>query len=68
MGVIPATGTEVSLGKIARAYGVIGSYPPSAGTNLDLNADLGPELSIPASSSTDMSEDFGGQTTPNDYP
>lgn len=68
MGIIPATGTEVSLGKIAKAYGIIGTYPPSAGANLDLNADLGPELSIPGGSQTDMSEDFGGQTTPNDYP
>lgn len=68
MGIIPATGTEVSLGKIAKAYGIIGTYPPAAGANLDLNADLGPELSIPGGSQTDMSEDFGGQTTPNDYP
>ena len=71
MGVLPATGTEISLGKIAKAYGIIGSYPPSAGANLELNTVAqDPEVvtPVPNDSETNMSEDFGGQITPEDYP
>lgn len=81
MGLIPATGTEIAMGKVYRAFGLSASYPPAAGTDIGLNSDLGanrnppyafgtPESSsaIPAGEETSLSEDFGGLTTPQDYP
>ncbi len=81
MGTLPATGQEISIGKIARAFGLEASYPPSGGSNIGLNSTLGvnrepPQASgttaqqtaIPANSTTKESEDFGGLDTPNNYP
>lgn len=63
MGLIPATGTEITMGRVGQAYGL-----GTAGTvELGLNSDLGPQLSVPVSSSTPLSSTFGGQTTPNTY-
>lgn len=68
MGILPATGTEISMGKVAVAYGIHGGYPPPAGSNIRLSGTLGPEIGITSGSETSFSEDFGGKTTPNDYP
>jgi len=76
MGTIPATGTEVSMGRISRALGTTNSYPPAAGSNIKLNGVLGAFRSlanhptvgdIPSGSETKESEDFGGLDTPNTY-
>lgn len=75
MGVIPATGTEVSMGRISRALGLTGAYPPPAGSNIKLNGTLGINRSlattnisnIVSGSSTEESGDFGGLDTPNTY-
>ena len=75
MGVIPATGTEVSMGRISRALGLTGAYPPPAGSNIKLNGTLGINRSlattnisnIASGSSTEESGDFGGLDTPNTY-
>ena len=40
MGIIPATGTEISMGRISRALGTTSAYPPSAGTDIKLNGTL----------------------------
>jgi hypothetical protein len=75
MGLIPATGSEISMGKVASALGLITGSGNAAGTNLGLNASLGtgrnrattPISSISSGSQTKESEDFGGLTTPYDY-
>lgn len=66
MGLIPATGTEISMGKVGEAFGL-----GNVGTvTLGLNANLGPESESPpgAGAETPLSAEFGGQTTPNPYP
>lgn len=75
MGIIPATGTEISMGRISRALGTTSAYPPPAGTNIKLNGTLGINRSnattnisdIVSGSSTEESSDFGGLDTPNTY-
>ena len=75
MGVIPATGTDISMGRISRARGTTSAYPPPAGTNIKLNGTLGINRSnattnisdIVSGSSTEESSDFGGLDTPNTY-
>jgi len=63
MGLIPATGSEITMGRVGQAYGL-----GAAGTvQLGLSGDLGPQLSVPVSSSIPLSSTFGGQTTPNTY-
>lgn len=75
MGLIPATGSEISMGRISRALGLTGTYPPADGTNVGLNATLGTGrnraitdiASIPSGSQTLESTDFGGLDTPSEY-
>ena len=75
MGVIPATGTEISMGRISRALGTTSAYPPPAGADIKLNGTLGINRSnaitnisdIVSGSSTEESGDFGGLDTPNTY-
>jgi hypothetical protein len=81
MGILPATGTEIAMGKVYRAFGLSAGYPPAAGTNIGLNSTLGAnrqppqatgtiaqQTPIPSGNETKLSEDFGGLTTPEDYP
>lgn len=81
MGLIPATGTEIAMGKVYRAFGLSAGYPPADGTNIGLNATLGANREPPQASGTpaqqtaiaggvetQLSEDFGGLTTPETYP
>jgi hypothetical protein len=70
MGIIPATGTEISMGRVGQAYGL-----GAPGTvSLSLRSTLaqavnnfGDESPINLSGSVGLSVDFGGRTTPNDY-
>lgn len=81
MGLLPATGTEIAMGKVYRAFGLTASYPPAANTDIGLNSTLGAnreppqafgtpaqQTAIPSGDETSLSEDFGGLTTPEDYP
>ncbi len=76
MGQIPATGNEISMGKISRALGLSVKYPPDASSNIKLNLTLGvnrsnaisPVDDIPSESKTEESKDFGGLETPEEYP
>lgn len=72
MGVTPNTGTEISIGKVYGAFGLI----PAPGSNIGLNSTLGvnrqpPQASgvaaISANTETDLSTDMGGLDTPNVY-
>jgi hypothetical protein len=73
MGQLPATGTEISMGRISQALGLTGA--PTAGSNIGLNATLGTGRnrattvisSIASGSRTDESASFGGLTSPNNY-
>lgn len=75
MGVIPATGSEVSMGRISRALGTTSTYPPPANNSIALNGTLGINRSnavtnisdIVSGSRTEESGDFGGLDTPNNY-
>lgn len=76
MGILPATGTEISMGRIAKALGLASAYPPTGGDqNIGLNARLGTGrnrslsgvASISSGSQTRESTDFGGLSTPFDY-
>jgi hypothetical protein len=72
MGITPNTGTEISIGKVYSAFGLI----PVPGSNIGLNSTLGvnrqpPQASgvaaIPSGAETDLSADMGGLDTPNVY-
>tara|TARA_R110000803_G_scaffold159781_1_gene223846 strand:+ start:161 stop:388 length:228 start_codon:yes stop_codon:yes gene_type:complete len=75
MGIIPSTGTEISMGRISRALGTTSAYPPPVGTDIKLNGTLGINRSLAnttipniiSGSSTEESSDFGGLDTPNTY-
>jgi hypothetical protein len=58
MGIIPATGTAIQMGRVRNAYGLSGAAR--------LRADLGAQIGI-TSGQIRLSTDFGGRTTPNDY-
>lgn len=82
MGLIPATGSEIAMGKVYRAFGLSAGYPPADGTNIGLNntpsgggtsigqnRDLGlDQTKVTIGAETRLSVDFGGITTPQDYP
>ena len=82
MGLLPATGTEIAMGKVYRAFGLTASYPPAATpTGIGLNNTLGAnreppqafgtpaqQTAIPSGDETKLSEDFRVLTTPEDYP
>jgi hypothetical protein len=75
MGLLPATGTEISLGRMGAALGV----SATATSQTALNAQVGTGRNrgtsgtsiavsgIASGSATQESTDFGGLTTPNTY-
>ena len=58
MGLIPATGTEIQMGRVRNAYGLSGAAR--------LRTDLGNQIGI-TTGQIRLSTDFGGRTTPFDY-
>lgn len=72
MGLIPATGSEISMGKIGNAYalGAAGTtLLRENGTGIGQNTkSLGLQIAIATgTTSVRLSIDFGGRTTPNTY-
>ena len=66
MGTLPATGTEISMGAVYRAYT---NNVPSAGDNIALNFRLAADeagIKLEGEETT-FSEDFGGLDTPYTY-
>ncbi len=67
MGVLPATGTEISMGRTGRAYNNVapGSQSVSFGdtATMKLNAQIGRG----ATTTTAFSSVFGGRSTPFTY-
>ena len=60
MGVIPATGTEISMGRISRALGTTSAYPPPASSDIKLNGTLGINRS---NATTNISDIVSGSST-----
>lgn len=58
MGLIPATGSEITMGRVRNAYGLSGQVA--------LRANLGAQIGI-TTGQIRLSTDFGGRTTPNTY-
>lgn len=58
MGIIPATGSEIAMGRVRNAYGLSGQ--------VTLRGNLGAQIGI-TTGQIRLSIDFGGRTTPNDY-
>jgi hypothetical protein len=82
MGLIPATGSEIAMGKVYRAFGLSAGYPPAANTNIGLNntpsgggtsigqnRNLGlGQTNLVIGDQSELSIKFGGITTPQTYP
>lgn len=61
MALLPATGTEITMGKVRKGYSNITA---GAGSNLTLSATLGPYKGKSAGTQISLSSTFGGATTP----
>lgn len=64
MALLPATGSEIVMGRVKSAYTNVAA---GAGQNIRLNATLGPYKGKAASTATTLSSTFGGATTPYAY-
>ncbi len=68
MGLIPATGSAIAMGKVYTAY-TNAAYPTAGGTNVRLSATLGANYGGKvAGTQISLSATFGGRTTPFTYP
>jgi hypothetical protein len=64
MAVLPATGTEIVMGRVRKAYN---NVAPAAGQNISLSGTLGAFVGQSASTQITLSSRFGGQTIPYAY-
>jgi hypothetical protein len=64
MALLPATGSEIAMGKIRKAYN---NVAPGAGQNITLSGTLGPYKGRSSGTAISMSSTFGGDTTPYIY-
>jgi hypothetical protein len=60
MGLIPATGTEIQLSRVAGSYGLATTNAQANGTAVFAGLRT-------SGQQTPLSATFGGQTTPNNY-
>jgi hypothetical protein len=68
VGLIPATGSAIAMGKVYTAY-TNAAYPTAGGTNVRLSATLGANYGGKvAGTQISLSATFGGRTTPFTYP
>lgn len=63
MPLLPATGSEIVMGRVRRAHGNQ-PYPPPAGTNITLSGTLGSLVGQGQGTQISLSARFGGRTTP----
>jgi len=61
MPLLPATGSEMTMGTVYKAYT---NTTPTTGSNVSLSATLGPLKGVSAGTQISMSSTFGGATTP----
>jgi hypothetical protein len=61
MALLPATGSEIVMGRVRKAYT---NTTPGAGQNITLSGTLGGLIGQSAGTQISLSSRFGGQTTP----
>jgi hypothetical protein len=64
MAILPATGSEIVMGRVRKAYTNI---TPAAGQNISLSGTLGAFMGQAAGTQLSISSRFGGQPTPYAY-
>jgi hypothetical protein len=64
MAVLPATGTEIVMGRVRKAYN---NVAPAAGQNISLSGTLGAFVGQSSGTQITLSSRFGGRTTPYAY-
>lgn len=64
MALLPATGTEIVMGRVKQAYSNVAA---AAGQNISLSGTLGGYVGQSAGTQITLSSRFGGQTTPYAY-
>jgi hypothetical protein len=64
MAVLPATGTEIVMGRVRKAYN---NTAAGAGQNITLSGTLGAYMGQASGTQISLSSRFGGQTTPYAY-
>jgi hypothetical protein len=64
MALLPATGSEITMGKVQKGYSNITA---SAGSNLTLSSTLGPYKGKSTGTQISLSSTFGGATTPYNF-
>jgi hypothetical protein len=64
MALLPATGSEIVMGRVRRSYN---NVAPAAGQNITLSGTLGAFMGQSAGTQISLSSRFGGQTTPFNY-
>lgn len=68
MGLIPATGSAITMGRVRNAYGLSGAARLRADLAQAVNNNpVGTAPNINLSGQVRLSIDFGGRTTPNTY-
>jgi len=70
-GTVPATGSQISMGRLGAALGVVANSTTKVSLNAQIgtgrNRSLSGVGSIASGSATRESTDFGGLATPNTY-
>ena len=64
MALLPATGTEIVMGRVKQAYSNVAA---AAGQNISLSGTLGGYVGQASGTQITLSSRFGGQTTPYAY-
>lgn len=64
MAILPATGSEIVMGRVRRSYN---NTAPGAGQNITLSGTLGGFVGQSAGTQISLSSRFGGRTTPFNY-
>lgn len=64
MALLPATGTEIVMGRVKQAYSNVAA---ASGQNISLSGTLGGYVGQSAGTQITLSSRFGGQTTPYAY-
>jgi len=64
MAVLPATGSEIVMGRVRKAYN---NVAPAAGQNISLSGTLGAFRGQSPGTQISISSRFGGQNTPYAY-
>lgn len=67
MGVIPNTGSAITMGRVRNAYGLVGAASLRADLAAAVNANLLGSTSLSLTGSIRLSIDFGGRQTPSTY-